>query len=285
MDQTAHPRLSKALLESARIFCKPFFWLAECSQRQRENSVSCVGHDVTMPRRLQPRERALTLPPSQLVDSQPHADLLTRLPLELRLQIWQGCLGGHALEITVREGKLVLESSRMIRPELSGPICGETDNSTAQYPWIPLLKTCRQIYAEAIDLLYSENAFYTAVPQSLFLIPQTLLPQRISSIRSLNIYLSVTAANGFYKHHLRKVWEALTRLDGLKTLHITLDTPFMWRRHWIPNQRFVLEPLKDLKSPKALRLTLPWNVDVPGAIGDDMSCDIDYEKLLRILET
>ena len=74
---------------------------------------------------LRPRKRALTT-----IESQPQvpSSLLTKLPLELRQLIWQPCIGGQKILLTLDPGYL-----HGIRP------------SSYQQNFLSLLLTCRQM--------------------------------------------------------------------------------------------------------------------------------------------
>jgi hypothetical protein len=50
-----------------------------------------------------------------------------------------------------------------------------------------LLQTCRQIYTEAVDLLYSENTFDFATAESFNSFAKTVLPRRLAVTTALDM--------------------------------------------------------------------------------------------------
>ena len=52
---------------------------------------------------------------------------------------------------------------------------------------LPFLVTCRRLYAEAIDVLYSHNNFSMLHLESVLYLSYTTLPQRFNAIRSLHL--------------------------------------------------------------------------------------------------
>lgn len=52
---------------------------------------------------------------------------------------------------------------------------------------LALLQTCRQVYRECIELLYSQNTFDVNHPQTLAFLERTIRPNRLAAIRSLQL--------------------------------------------------------------------------------------------------
>lgn len=52
---------------------------------------------------------------------------------------------------------------------------------------LDILRTCRLVYTEAIDVLYSKNTFDVNGPETMISLSQTLLAHRLDAIRSLQL--------------------------------------------------------------------------------------------------
>lgn len=129
---------------------------------------------------------------------------LLELPAELRLQIYV-----HALAPT---GSIALTSTREKR-KATIPIVGPT-----------LLRTCRGVYQEAADILYTDNSICITIDAHDTCWPtisEARLPQRVlEKIQHMTIILDCTT---FSRAAYEDVdWMALTALTSLKTLRITI---------------------------------------------------------------
>ncbi|KAK5991786.1 hypothetical protein PT974_07820 [Cladobotryum mycophilum] len=60
------------------------------------------------------------------------------------------------------------------------------------------LLSCRQAYAEAIDILYSTNTIHTASKEMMMHIDKLLVPQRLTSIRSVELCWELKPYPGYY---------------------------------------------------------------------------------------
>jgi hypothetical protein len=98
---------------------------------------------------------------------------------------------------------------------------------------LAVLRTCRQLYQEAIPLLYSTNTFdFDSIPPLLYL-AQTIRPQRLESIRYLQLSFNLFMVGAFapeprtdYPFDMgtwQRVWKMVrTRMKGLRDLEVTL---------------------------------------------------------------
>lgn len=216
------------------------------------------------PRPVVVRKRALTIPleaetsltttQKTLDQSQSH---LLSLPLELREMIYKYVLGDTVLHIVHKERKLGHLRCKAVGAKEcplpyrdGGPIresCwGNVDSGnimtgqvTTDGDIIPFLRTCRQIYSEAICLLYSTNLFSFADPNCIRHLSATILPSRLNSIKSISIdwyfywhiYDDFTqqmfSERFLYPPHDEATWEDMWRIiasmKGLKSLKIELS--------------------------------------------------------------
>ncbi|KAL8812550.1 MAG: hypothetical protein Q9200_000950 [Gallowayella weberi] len=141
------------------------------------------------------RERGLSLLPQS---PQSVSLFLTRLPLEIRQEIYNYIVGGNLVHV-VRKGQHLahvrckpgreFDYQRDCRPYASytchsaASSMGFTANGNTA-----LLRTCRQVYAEAVRIMYSHNTFDFDHQDLFLLFSRSLLPQRLRAIRILHLY-------------------------------------------------------------------------------------------------
>ncbi|KAI9662039.1 MAG: hypothetical protein M1831_002954 [Alyxoria varia] len=200
--------------------------------------------------------------------SQIQSSLLTRLPAELRLQIWRHVLGDdliHLVRCRHRIGyRRCLGADGTLRSrggwsehdycwgecattvhDGQPKVRKEAPVETAR-PLLPLVKTCRKVYTEAIPLLYTTNHFSLNHIETLISLHLTLLPHRLSQIRSLTLSWRLTLApykvqrssdsnaaslvigpNVSPPPHDLGTWEsacaALAAMTGLRDLHVIIE--------------------------------------------------------------
>ena len=181
--------------------------------------------------------------PEQHTYLQEQCALLSMLPLDIRLIIYEMVLGGSFFHVTTNDSKSRILSHTCKRTSSSRPddhqACfsippTERRPSSApreDYPsatgLLPLLVTCRRIYSEAIDTLYSANTFeFWENRVALRFLKQTLPPQRLHSIRRFRWDMQIP-------HHpninarSRRDWSDLFRFfanetTGLQHLYLKL---------------------------------------------------------------
>lgn len=99
--------------------------------------------------------------------------LLGRLPLEIRLQIYGSVLGNRRiihLSPSVDRDKLANLMWKFAKVELA------------------LLQTCRQVYIEAVNIIYGSNVIHMESQRILIdLADKYLRPQRLAAMRSLHV--------------------------------------------------------------------------------------------------
>ncbi|KAF2110739.1 hypothetical protein BDV96DRAFT_199100 [Lophiotrema nucula] len=209
---------------------------------------------------------------------------LYRLPYEIRDLIWQYALGGHHIHIVKRRGRLgsvycpaedPLDDSRK-------DLCLLSRNDAGFYTptaWPPdvkplgLLRSCRQIYSEAIEYLYSLNTFsfddFTLLP--IFL--SMLLPQRRKLIASLHVSWDFTEGRPSTPREFHRIYEprndpgqtwspffyALNGIPSLRNLAVTRN--FVLSHRSVLSQdlvRLFLELLNNVNISGRFRVTIPW---------------------------
>ncbi|KGO72455.1 hypothetical protein PITC_076320 [Penicillium italicum] len=218
---------------------------------------------------------------------QTQSPLFKCLPTEIRLLIWEHYLCSRMLHI-IRPNRRKWKGSHK---QMVGVLCSEPRNlcpcshhcwglvarrppgncitpmnhgsyyhensewriDTKRTDFVPLLQTCRRVYSEAIDMVFQKNTFLFNHTDTVIDFSNTLLPQRMSLIRTLQL--------GFPDPG-NPSWERCcqvlaTKLPGLKTLTIHLY-PHVTNRldYW-------LIPLHQIQQPTVFEVLLikPWYLD------------------------
>ncbi len=110
-----------------------------------------------------PRKRALTIPLTaptrQTTQPQDQSPLFTKLPDEIRLQIWEACIGGHVISLEMvnelrpaHAGLKALFSGGPERKMRQGASRRATCFTEAEIhtSMLPLLLTCRKVYVPTL---------------------------------------------------------------------------------------------------------------------------------------
>lgn len=162
------------------------------------------------------------------------------LPLELRLEIYACVLGRDIFRLVTVPWKVTTA------PDVDGNV-SMTQEHFKPGPklqklssGISLLMTCRQIYQEAIDLLYSTNTFvlydFSTIQRFSKMVPR----QRLEKIRYLKIHYGPNTSIP-YPHarteqydlpcNLDYIWEIVVSMKGLRSLDIHLEAYDKDRSH------------------------------------------------------
>jgi hypothetical protein len=121
-------------------------------------------------------------------------------------------------------------------------------------------------YLEAIEYLYSSNAFVVSDADVMEYLPLILLPQRINSIHNLRFTWSHRTKGrplGSYEtcRQIRwcTIWHNLSKTQSLRKLHVRLDiVPLFWQSLNAESARILLEPIRDVMSPEDFMVILPF---------------------------
>ena len=105
--------------------------------------------------------------------------LILRLPVEVRLLVFEHVLGGNILQIKRSSSGV---SGICFREAEIGPSL-----RNQPYTPLPLFLTCRQFYKEAASVLYKSNFFYVVTFEDLIWLSNTISPQRLRDIKRLKI--------------------------------------------------------------------------------------------------
>jgi hypothetical protein len=226
---------------------------------------------------------------------------LLLLPLEIREKIYADALGNgilHLIQLPKRLGHIRCTTldSTLPHGDLTracfwpSPVQyyrhGELMNPEARSDGcLALLQTCRQIYNEASRILYRTNTFDANHPQTLLFLARTLRPERLESIRYLQLTwsgrLPMIENDADKEPDDLKTWEDMwdtvgERMSGLRSLKLKLTlvddvVSLQWlqftRTRWTRNDVQFEKMLERLKmkvrglSNFELDLEMPEEVD------------------------
>lgn len=222
-------------------------------------------------------------PLTRLNDShqQLQSPFVARLPAELRLSVYRYALGQHDV-LHLEPADATLKHSRCFdrgtdklgfRHRCWG--VAWTAEDRARYGYVPdepqdklkllsLVRTCRLIYFEAIDLLYTHNTFDLRRAESLVLLAQVVPRNHLSCVRSLQFSTAFECPlrpdNAKKRHRFPPddfaKWTGacavLQSMECLSSLTITLS---IWARNPAHKDHvdddslfYVLEPLKAVRA-------------------------------------
>lgn len=249
--------------------CFPFIpWLqlsvlTEAYRRKRNND----------PKKLPKRRRRLSVP-SRCVSNVDCA-FLSRLPIELRLEIYTLVLGGKLLHIVQLPRKLAHRSCPSAN-EYGYRTCCQTTLRTNVQNSAPkareslssagtaILQSCRQIYMEAIDLLYNSNVFDFDHLQTFVYFFKSIPSPRLATISTLHITWSVSHSNGSYGQAIDALneWERFchvvaTKMSGLRHFKVFLSHNLPIHGLDIDGEDSVwIKPLLEIKGLRTFNLQL-----------------------------
>ena len=121
---------------------------------------------------------------------------------------------------------------------------------------VSFLRTCRQIYVEAMEVLYTTNTFgfefnmHNLEPYCHFF--RTIRPHRLASITSLRIECHERTFNSFIRPEAREAWKMLwrdmaTHMPGLKDVALVVREYEVWSQQrgitWFGHEGKWVKPL------------------------------------------
>ncbi|KAJ4993210.1 hypothetical protein SVAN01_01185 [Stagonosporopsis vannaccii] len=266
--------------------CKGLFWIccgpcilcAICLIKPRSCVARTQSYCPPRPMTPKPRLRSLTLPLVEMQDDQKtfvqfQSSFFTKLPLEIRRMVYIEIIGGVTISLRTYNGKPLAQRYRC-----SGCPCRDSARPHRRELGFGLtsLRTCRQMYSEAIEFLYTSNTFSISTwdddHATVDYMSYYFLPHRITQIQQLRIdweldsfsynHLSSTTSGGNSFEAWKKSWDALRSMTGIRQLRIVLY--FRWRevydcyeQYWRKYESELLNPVKSITAPKNFVLVLP----------------------------
>ena len=163
-----------------------------------------------------------------------------------------------------------------------------------------LLRTCRQVYIEAVDLLYSGNTFVFNSPAILARFAEAVPPCRLNAIRTLRIFLqyrisprfpisNVESPLLFYRRRVRQAfhdcWKMIAGMEHLTTLHVNIG--YILLEHGESQSSFqeMLIPLLDLRGIRRFTFELElFSTLWDGSKILDVQLEDDIKALINLIE-
>ena len=265
---------------------------------------------------------------------------LCRLPLEIREHIYELALGDvgysdHGIHLVTMRKRMAHircydappRETNWFNPLRSIPACEHTcwgptagdgayigthERHRIPFEWniVSLLLTCRQVYTEAVPIMYRSNTFIVRQSAALSNLERTILPQRFQAIRTLELSTRIPASERSDPYYLDFTtwlfddpsrWEGacrtLARMDGLRNLTVQLSQESLSSRDYHRQQqdqeralRMVayIAPLANVPPKKFFEVKVEWPIGVEflGALrevtGREVS-ELPFE-LLEVLE-
>ncbi|KAJ7310583.1 hypothetical protein DFH08DRAFT_898527 [Mycena albidolilacea] len=152
---------------------------------------------------------------------------LFSLPLELRQCIYEHALGGHLVKLRLAASKghkhYVIASMFYMPPEDPDKILNLRVHPPADEIPVALLRSCRQVYLEALPVLHRKNTFYFLAHEFHTVLLAALGEYCVHDIR--NVYLrqdSVNKPGPTYASRWGAVFTLLKQMRGLECLSLEL---------------------------------------------------------------
>ncbi|KAH7132611.1 hypothetical protein B0J11DRAFT_566089 [Dendryphion nanum] len=251
-----------------------------------------VPRNIFLPR---PRKRALTLPlrnpdAVQRTLDQSQSVLMSKFPLEIRWKLYGYTLGDETIQLEIYNATLRGRMCSHIPCQHNADCIGE---QRKRRPAVALLRTCRIVYTEAIEFLYSSNTF--AISPNLgegFALPllsRLLLPQRLRQIRVLHLWW-IADRNMYYGPPFDGVkeyvdsWNALANMTSLHELLIIYKTKVYERNPWkarfeIKRQEMLMfDRINTITVPKYFTVVLPHRLCKPPLNVSPSKCVFEWPE-------
>lgn len=202
---------------------------------------------------------------------------LFNLPKEVRLMIYEEVLGGMVFHIVRRKDKLghklckgsgdpeqcISNHCRGFKIQ-SGVHAGRGNGGLIQ-----TLQTCRKVYSEAINILYSNNVFNFDSLESFVSFSCEILPQRLDNVRRIQLdfrfnlsvlYTECTPRTNWPRWE--RTWRIIASMVALQEVRMRFSWPEMTK--FAREELRVLEPLQLVTGLKLFEVTMPslLNVDI-----------------------
>lgn len=208
-------------------------------RRQRTLTMATPSTEQSVWTRLQ---QLATLTSDQSCHDQPNSGFLSKLPLDVRMLIYDLVLGGSTIHVSAGDNHsriyhfICQVPDRITQSQIHGqchqlsiqrPSSAPREQYKQATGFLPLLVTCRQVYSEAINTLYNSNTFEFTQIHTAFRFLTRMIPQpRLPAIRHLVLKMAVPR-HPHLNSRTKRDWEDLFKLfsaemSGLQSLHLTL---------------------------------------------------------------
>ncbi|KAJ6582153.1 hypothetical protein B0H19DRAFT_524710 [Mycena capillaripes] len=184
-------------------------------QRRAEQEQIKRWKDLNIPPDLPPLPTARIDIRRRPVAKQPRSCYLLKLPLELRQCIYEQVLAGRLVSLEVIEAnyhKYSVIRSRFYLPD------DDLAHAPTRHPYanqisIALLRSCRQVYTEAVPILHRRNTFHIRASQLEVVVRSGLGEYCLPDIRSVYICHSFPCSSFWVEHPWRTVFGILQQMN------------------------------------------------------------------------
>lgn len=202
---------------------------------------------ANLPKALSPKRKEISFSHNQTTNQR--SPLLSNLPLELRQKIYTYALRNHLIHILLTPSKIAhiscarstpTDFARDCYPPARHRIIPHNVSLPPSDISITLLRTCRQIYAEALPILYSSNTFDIDDLSTFNFLAGNIPPTGLAAIKLLQLHwdsghlpledwMAASATSAPYDDATYLLfWHTLaTRMPALKELRMAI-TEVWW---------------------------------------------------------
>ena len=242
---------------------------------------------VSRPRALTPSRSPRTVSePPPTTSPQLQCPLFYSLPLEIRRLIYRHTFvsgAAHIVRIGTRLGHVRCHERHHVWPRTphrcwgpgaaaSDPCHGPRGQLTEEdrRGLLPLVMACRRIYTEAIPVLYEETTFSILDLESMISLADTILPQRLHAIRTVELGWYFCIPYPLYTRRFQRAapppydvatwerfWAILADMTGLRNLRVDLVGSWIEPLTADEEER-LLGPATDVKRPQVWDLRVDW---------------------------
>ncbi|KAL9005545.1 MAG: hypothetical protein Q9188_001706 [Gyalolechia gomerana] len=232
---------------------------------RKESSNRTTLRDSTASSRFGQRRTRRALSATRTLKSQSKCTFLNKVPGEIRNVIYMLVLGDRCLAIYDRG--LGPWKSRVRHLEVPPSQMGFTDPLLfLPKNKLAILQTCRQLYVEAVDILYSTNHFQVLRMQDLKCFHQFMLsisPTRLASITDLTLVINVEyfeplhpLASNMFKRW-KKLWTVICmHMSGLRYLTLYLRNMWAVENLKLTPDTYWVKPFLQLRDLKKFELVV-----------------------------
>ena len=157
-------------------------------------------------------------------------------------------------------------------------------NKSGMQGMLPLLQTCRLVYAEAILLLYKTPIFMISNARVLLEWRDCVLAKRFAAVRALDLGFSMgimaseSGDSSTRKDEWQRFWRACGGMEGLKLLRVTVQGTM--REYSWEDEVEMLEPLEQLRQVPDFEVLVRWRLSVDK---DGSALDEKKQRPFRLL--
>ncbi len=133
---------------------------------------------------------------------------------------------------------------------------------------LPLLQTCRFVYAEGIVLLYSTPMFMINNMKGLGWWRESALAKRFRAVRALDLSFSMRLRSSEHGGEFAEddewqgFWRVVRSMEGLRVLRVRLRGRAREFRWEVEGE--MLEPLERLRQVLDFEVLVPWGISEDG---------------------